>query len=459
MALKPRRRSTTKPKFRRSRKKGRIGRGKPRRLTSKRWLRRNTRRKSTRRRRTQLKLLFLTHAFYPESYAGTEKFILNMARSMIRKGHRVKVVTYSQLPPENYPHAVGEVIYREYIHEGVPVVAYRHKQFDPALKFDVGDRGLSLFARKVLRAEKPDLVHVGHPMRTMAFMQACKQLRIKYVVTLTDFWFICPKGIMLRNDKSLCGGPGDGGNCLNYCQIPNVQQRLQSHIPLLRSASRVLSPSVFLANLIRGNLPNLPVEVLNHGMKADNIRVNERIYQPGDTLTLFYGGTLAPHKGVHLILEAMSMIPTERLRLKIYGSGQTEYMQQLEQAAAGLDGRVEFCGVYSENDLPRIYQDVDVAVVPSIWYENYPLTLHEALISQVPALVSNVGGMAEKVADGFNGFTFRIGEAAHLAERIGQLLDNPQLLNDFKANMRAVQFPTLEQEADTYERIYKSIAR
>jgi len=50
-------------------------------------------------------------------------------------------------------------------------------------------------------------------------------------------------------------------------------------------------------------------------------------------------------------------------------------------------------------------KEIDVLIVPSIWYENYPLILHEALVCNVPVITSNIGGMAEKISDGFNGYT------------------------------------------------------
>ncbi|WP_084760579.1 glycosyltransferase [Cohnella panacarvi] len=411
-----------------------------------------------RRRHRRLNLLFVVHSFFPESYAGTEKFVLNQAKSLSAKGHRVKIVTYSNRNPELFTAAIGDVLYREYIHEGVPVLAYRHSRSDPAKTFDISNNDLLLFSQSVIRKEKPHLVHFGHPLRGMEFMQACIQLRTRYVVTLTDFWFLCPKNTLLRNDQALCAGPDNGRNCLIHCQIPDVEQRLQSHIPLLRSASRIVSPSTFLASVFRSHLPDMQVDVIHHGMNLENIRVNERSYQPGDSLTLFYGGTLVPHKGVHLILQAMSLIPSDRLKLRIYGSGPEEYVRKLEHAAS-LDGRVEMLGVYTANDIPNIYQQVDVAVIPSIWYENHPLALQEALASQVPAIATNVGGMAEKVIDGYNGLAFRIGDPSHLAERITELLDNPAMLNVFKANMKQTRFPAVEQEAAAYERIYYSIVQ
>ncbi|WP_223067313.1 glycosyltransferase family 4 protein [Paenibacillus caui] len=402
-----------------------------------------------------LNILYLVHQFFPDSYTGTEKFVLNMAKAMLSKGHRVKVAAFSGRDPDTFPAADGNVVYHEYDYEGVPVVAYRPRHADPAQSFEIGNPDLTAFADKVIAQEQPDLIHIGHPMRAMEFMQASLGAGVPYMITLTDFWFACPKGIMLHTSGNLCAGPEQGAACLLHCQIPDVQQRLATHIPLLQSARKILSPSLFLASMMKYSLPDLQVEVLSHGINRDPALRNTKVYRRGDRLTLFYGGSLNDHKGVHLILEAMSQIKSNRLRLKIYGSGPAAYTEKLQQMAA-LDRRVELCGPYAESDLPQIYQHVDVAIVPSVWYENYPLALLEALSYNVPAIVSDAGGMKEKVQNGVNGYTFRLGDARHLAARIRALLANPALLNTFKSNMNTVLIPTIEQEAHAYESIYYS---
>lgn len=406
----------------------------------------------------KLNILYLVHQFFPDAYTGTEKFVLTMAKSMLGSGHRVKVATYSGSEPDSFPHSHGEVVYREYDYEGVPVIAYRHKGQDPARSFEIGHPDLVSFAEEVMAEEQPDLLHIGHPMRAMEFMQASLRYGVPYVITLTDFWFICPKGIMLHASRNLCAGPVQGNACLQHCQIQGAEQRFATHIPLLQAARKILSPSEFLASMMKYSLPDLQVEVLNHGINRDPALKNNKVYKHGDALTLFYGGSLNDHKGVHLILEAMALVPSRKLKLKIYGSGPASYTEKLRQEAA-KDRRVELCGLYAENDIPEIYQNVDVAIVPSVWYENYPLALHEALSFSVPALVSNAGGMAEKVKDGVNGYTFRLGDAAHLASRIRMLLKNPALLNEFKSNLSSDPVPATEQEAQSYESIYYSCAR
>lgn len=401
----------------------------------------------------RLNILYIVHQFYPDTFTGTEKFVMNIARAMFQKGHRVKVFTYSLRGLDEHSYDHGSVVHREYDYEGVPVSAYRHKEIDPSQKFEIGNPDLIAFAEQVITQEKPDILHIGHPMRGMEFMQTSLRLGVPYIVTLTDFWFICPKSIMTHTNRNLCAGPENGEACRVHCQISGVQQRLDTYGTLLKSARKVLAPSVFLASMLKYVLPDLQVEVLNHGMRYETIGRNEKIYQPGNPLVFMYAGSLAPHKGVHLILEALMMVPSERIRLKIYGAGDAAYTEKLRQAAFH-DKRVELCGQYSESDIHRIYQDIDVAIVPSLWYENYPLVLHEALASNVPVLASGAGGMAEKVENDINGYTFRVGDARHLAERIKLLLDQPTLLNTFKSNMRNIPIPTVEQEANAYETIY-----
>ena len=63
-------------------------------------------------------------------------------------------------------------------------------------------------------------------------------------------------------------------------------------------------------------------------------------------------------------------------------------------------------------------RQVDVVLVPSIWWENSPLVIQEALRNGVPILCSDIGGMAEKVRDGIDGMHFPMGNPVALAQRL-----------------------------------------
>ena len=72
-------------------------------------------------------------------------------------------------------------------------------------------------------------------------------------------------------------------------------------------------------------------------------------------------------------------------------------------------------GKYAHDDLPRLMAEVDWVVVPSRWWENSPLVIQEAFLHQRPVICSDIGGMAEKVADGVDGLHFRAGDPRSLA--------------------------------------------
>jgi glycosyltransferase involved in cell wall biosynthesis len=93
-------------------------------------------------------------------------------------------------------------------------------------------------------------------------------------------------------------------------------------------------------------------------------------------------------------------------------------------------------------------------VIPSIWHETYSLVLHEALACNMPVIASSAGGMAEKIQDGVNGFAFKIGDVNRLAQIMSNIVENPEIINSLKENIRKLYIPCIEQEAFQYERLY-----
>jgi len=410
-----------------------------------------------------MKILYLIHQFYPEWYTGTEKFVLGLAGMMQRNGHKVKVVTYSFYGHSFYDRNEGNILYKDYAYKGIPVTAFTYtKNHDKTLleALDTGfiNQDLKKVARYIIKNEQPDVVHVGHPMRVGELVRAAITLNIPYVLTLTDFWLLCPKVILSPTNGFLCAGPEGGEACRKFCPEFNlefVSQRLGLAKNILSKAGSVISPSKFLGNVFKKEFGDLNVRVINHGIAQRHLEPNRSVYMQSGRLTFLYAGSLSPHKGVHIIIEAFNKIAAENISFKIYGSSSDKgYCNSLARMAKA-NPRIELCGVFPENDIGKIFSNVDVVVVPSLWYENYPLVLHEALASHVPVIASGIGGMAEKIKHGFNGLTFPMGDVAGLAEAIQSIVSNPAILNDMKINIRQSPIPTIEQEAYAYERIYR----
>ena len=405
-----------------------------------------------------MKIIYLVHQFYPEYQSGTEKFVLNNALMSQRAGNKVKVVTYSFLDDSKFQEVTKEILLREYIYQGIPVYAF--KCINPPNFNDItlSNSQLNHFARNFLENEDPDLIHVGHPMRMDEFINAAIDLNIPYIMTLTDFFMLCPKVILTPNDHSLCGGPNGGLACHELCPELDssfVKNRLHKSEIILRKAKALIAPSNFVTIVYKREFNDLNINIIQHGIQYQYIKKNNRIYNQGDEITFGFAGTIMQHKGVHLIIESFKKINNPNLKFKIYGSGPKNYLDQLRREIDN-DERVSICGEFNSEHLGDIFEGIDVVIIPSICYENYSMVLHEAFASNIPVIVTNLGGLAEKVKNGFNGFTFSMGNSEELRKKINMLVENPTILNQLKENIRkSMIIPRVEQEAYEYFRIYK----
>jgi glycosyltransferase involved in cell wall biosynthesis len=227
-------------------------------------------------------------------------------------------------------------------------------------------------------------------------------------------------------------------------------------VPLVE---RFLSPSRFLREeFVRWGLPPERIAFLRTGIDLEHFRPRPRT--ASERLRVAFIGTLAPHKGPHLLLDAWERIDPAlraRGRLKLVGPGRhhPEYVRELERRADALG--VELTGPVAREDVAVELANTDVLVMPSVWYENSPLVILEALAAKTPLLVSDIGGMAELVEEGESGFRFPVGDAAALAQRLSSLLADPAPLaalyrreepikrvDDDAAQLEEVYFQALE---------------
>lgn len=400
-----------------------------------------------------MKILYLIHQFYPDDYTGTEKFLLGLAKSMQRLGHQVKIVTYVWRTGAAFNARVGALKLKEYLYQGLPVVALQQAEMPPDRDYAVENPAMAAYARQLLAQERPDLIHVAHAMRMGEFVRAAQDMAIPYLLTLTDFFLLCPKCNLMTSNNSLCAGPEQGNACRRHCpelDSKMIVTRLAQTADLLRQAQCIIAPSKFLAAMFKRHWPDLDIEINGYGLNHRNIKRNLRRYAPETPLTFFYGGSFTYHKGVHILVEAFRQLAGQAT-LKLYGSGP---LQAVLQELAGGDPRIQFCGVFAGDKVSEVLSEVDVAIVPSLWYENTPIIMLESLAAEVPVIVTDLGGMTEKIKDGVNGYAFRIGDAAQLKQILERLIQQPEQINTLKANIRGQGVHTVEQEALAYEREY-----
>ena len=234
-----------------------------------------------------------------------------------------------------------------------------------------------------------------------------------------------------------------------------AERRLERVLRACQDVDLFIAPSSFLAEkMIEFGLPGKRMVVSDNGMRTDLVLPFRR--KRSTAVRFGYVGTLVAHKGLHVLLDAFRRLRSgaraNRAELKIFGNPRwfPDYVKQL-QAMITADG-VQFLGEFENTEVQEVFAELDVLVVPSLWWENSPITIHEAILTETPVIAANFGGMAEFVKDEENGLLYRVGDAEDLARQMARVVEDPSLLDRLRTPV--VPIKTIEEDAATMERRY-----
>lgn len=430
-----------------------------------------------------MKIALPVHHFPPRYSAGAELYTFRLARELIRRGHTAEVICVERIDLAN-----GSPITAEHgTYEGVPVwrlsLDLRHAPF----AWSYANPVIGEWMARYLRGFAPDLVHLqsGYLM-TVAPLEAAHMLQIPTLVTLHDFWFLCPRITLLRGDGSICTEvPADPAACGWCMKLESRRYRLSNQASgglfgkamvqldlshdrdligtrrrrlgdALELVDLALAPSQFLADQFAETIAPERLRVQRLGMETDRL---QGAGQPSDeVLQIGYIGQIAPHKGVHVLIQAINLLPTagRPVELTIYGNlaQNPGYTQELRQQI-GSNPHIRLAGRFDNSRAAEVFAQFHATVVPSLWYENSPLVILEAHATGRPVLASAMGGMAELVRDEVDGLHFTPGDAADLARQIQRLRTEPGLLGRLLAGVRPPN--SLDTELDHLEQSYQEI--
>lgn len=280
----------------------------------------------------------------------------------------------------------------------------------------------------LIRALKPTAVHTHHYAHLgLEYLRVIKQVdpNIKILMTLHEYMAICRnQGQMIKTGSfRLCSrsSPDDCSRCFADTTAEDFWLRkhyFMSHFDLV---DQFVSPSEFLKQrYVDWGLSADKITVIENG-QADEAPLPPRPLAAGETRNRFgFFGQITPYKGLDVVLEALALLNEEdsdKIVLEVHGANlelqPEEYRQKVERLRAPLmeRGVVQWVGPYQPHELRRRMAGVDWVVVPSIWWENSPMVIQEAFVCGRPLVVSDIGGMKEKVKDGGDGVHACVGNA------------------------------------------------
>jgi len=283
---------------------------------------------------------------------------------------------------------------------------------------------LALVAWNRFRVFRPDVVHVHkyNLVWSIAPFIAAKSLRIPVVCTQHDFGAVCPEGWMVRRDGSVCE-LGFGGQCFStrcfrstttaldlYRRYNSL--RLAIQVPVLRRTVSVFTaPSKFLADWV-GRLYD-GVESVALPLFVDPPEEHSAS-GPTGPIVLFHAGRIEREKGLDILLRAMAKVQDIRLRVAGNGAARPALMDLCR--SLGIEDRVDWLGPVDRARVLRECDQAHLAVLPSLWVENAPLFVLEAMREGCPVAASDVGGYPDLIDPGVNGFLVERGSVEAWAE-------------------------------------------
>lgn len=235
-----------------------------------------------------------------------------------------------------------------------------------------------------------------------------------------------------------------------------IRRRLASVRQALTEVDRFLAPSQFLRErFIEFGIPPEKILYKDNGFDLAQFRSVARPPSCGRRVVVFaYIGTLVEHKGVHVLIEAFNRLGPAPVELRIYGDLHVfpQYTARLQ--ALATHPAITFAGGFDNREAARILTEVDALVVPSLWFENSPLTIHEALLAGVPVIASRLGGMAEYVEHGRTGLLFRPGDVEDLCTQLEWVIEHPYAF----AAMPAPRYASMDEHARELVSLYKELS-
>jgi glycosyltransferase involved in cell wall biosynthesis len=434
--------------------------------------------------RQELRVLYVVHGFPPDTWAGTEVYTLELAREMQRRGHQVTVLARTPGEPGDEDFSL-----REDDFDGLRVWRWVNRLEHGRLSESYDQpQAVSAF-REVLMRERPDIVHFQHLLHTsVGLVHEARRQGLPTVVHCHDYWSICARAQLIRPNGVRCEKNMGSGcfACIAERHLEHVD-RLAELGPLASGAVAVaarvvrkpgvadlharhglvtaayaaadlrVSPSRFLRDklLASGAFDAHTFVYSDNGLRSDHVRAPAKRPDTLGRVRFGFVGSLVWYKGGEVLLEAMRELRDAPAVLHVHGEFTPESDEHHARLAHLAGDNVVFHGRFENERLAEIYADLDVLVVPSLWFENSPITIHEAHLLRTPVVASGIGGMAEYVRDGIDGLHFPVGDAGALARVLRRFVDEPGLIDQLSRDFPRVK--TIEENAREMEYRYRAL--
>ncbi len=399
-----------------------------------------------------MKFMSISGMFAPFFGGGAEFSSYNLAKWLRNQGHEVGVLTTAPTPDDvmNGELYEGLQMWRIYMPRPYSIHKLGKKWQKPIWHFqDHFDPANRKIAAKVFDEFKPDFVNI-HILQGLGH-NVIKEIAKRDIPALYfhhDLGLVCIKRSMFSKGKE----------CIDQC-IPckfscQHQERIIRKVPRIT----ICSPSQANLDKIGKSFPlnryhSKAILNANSYPKAKTKRVESRITR------LLYVGRLDVTKGVDLLIDiCKNLSKNYEFTLTIVGDGPDK--ERLQNIANNLDW-CKFTGHVNQEEVSNYMANSEVLLIPSLWAENSPGVVINALTKGLPVIGSNKGGIPELIENNKNGQLVEAGNKKDWELALKNILDNPKNLKNWRdyAIKHAKRFSQDNLAKNIYKAIEETIAR
>ncbi|MDF1797660.1 MAG: glycosyltransferase [Planctomycetota bacterium] len=450
-----------------------------------------------------MRICLVAHGFPPEERTGVEVYTEALAVRFAELGHDVEV--FVPCPnPRLADLAMRRVLGRTPggARYGITRIANNQGPRSPEEALD--PPGLAARFGEFLDREHPDVIHFHHVIKLgLGLVEEAAARGIPTAFTAHDYYGLCHRYTLLRPDLTICTKEGDPVACAR-CDLAlsilnevsggadyqmglspgdlddATARRLigtlegdpvadagfaatewslarerrakldERRREVFASFDLRLAPSAFVAERLSRSLGGAEVEHLPNGIDCEDLigLPPVPVGAKGEPLRVAYLGGLGKQKGVGVLLDAFELFEAQHpgaATLAVHGySTDAAWVDRLRARADEVGA--DWHGGFARADLPDILAGVDLIVVPSTWYENYPIVIREALAAGRPVIASRLGALSESVRDGVDGALFEAGSPSDLARVLGEVVEDPDQLRRWAAAIQPVHTMAMQAE-------------
>lgn len=404
-----------------------------------------------------MRVLEVIHDYLPRHAAGSEIYTAHLCRALREAGHEVAVFTTETHPDRE------QFTLLEHEHDGVPVheAVYNHVYGDLSEHWD--DPRMAATFERVLDAVRPDLVHVQGMQLVggVSMLERARARAPRLAVTLHEYWWLCARsGLMYDVQGHACedAPPERCAFCVDVYPIDRERwsgdgfdelgerrwfaRALAGREAALARARDLVDVFVAPSAFLRGRVVAAgfdPARVVHADYGFPPPAPAPAREGQADPPRVAFVGTLSDYKGVEVFARAVASLPRGTVEATIHG--EPSWFPRVAEVLGGLEAEtpdLRLAGAFAPERREGVFAGIDWLVVPSLWWENSPLTIHEAHQRGVPVLASDRGGMAELLARG-GGLTFAPGDHEALGRLLARLARDPDVWRRCAASIPPVR--------------------